>query len=1308
MNGEALQNVARFVADSYLVPATLRAVAKTAMPTDAELEKRYREFRRIYARSVLNGRVNERSTIAQTREQLHRPLLALFGFDPMQLHAREVELDPGTANLAAFGDDESLLVDAMPYALRADDRLTSGGFKGSPHRRMLRALAAGGSRFGLLLGGSAWRVIALDTANEPRYLEFDLDALAEGNAVEDFAIFATIVAPQSLLGADPLLAQLQAASDALGTEVSDKLGPATRRALERLLEGVRIDEGNAAWAPQTFVEGPALQNIYKQGVYVLYRLLFVLFGEAASPPALPVDKPLYREAYSLERLRHDVAGDLGAFAENSYGIWESVKALFRLIDRGARTKEFTVPTYNGGLFGKGRTELLDHASLNDRAFAEVLRDLTTVTVGKGKHRALNQVSFRELGVAQLGAVFEGLLDYEPHIAAQDLYETMIGSGKQKGVSYLPASALSKRPDGPPQKRTGEFYLRAWGGQRKSTGAYYTPKVIADYLVREALGPQIKETRAEDILGLTVCDPAMGSGGFLVSATEFLGEAYYQALVREGARDPDDDNADADRLAAKRAVAERCIYGVDMNPMAVELAKVSLWLTTLSYDRPLSFFDHHLRCGNSLLGAPLRDDDGQLTALRIDSVPQEALKSVDKEATDVEKKRLAATIKRNAAQRAALEKGGGLGLFTLDLSQPLAEYARRRRELTADDAIEPAATAAERNRAKERMLRALTQPPDSSFARIKELCDLWMSVWFWPFDAPADPPTTDELRAIQAAIWSNDGLAAGLQAQREIARAAAQDVRFFHWELEFPEVFESGGFHAIVGNPPWEMLNAETREFFVNLDPSFTSLSKQRAVAAMATFRQDPAIDALFRQYARRVNQVSAFARESKLFPWLSEDGGKVDTFRAFIERDFRSLRASGRCGVVLPSGFYINDTCSRLRRGLVEQGAIEAMIVNPNERFAFPIHHALKPVFLIIARGIIAPTIPTAFFTGKDDDGRWRALDLEALSSFLSAPKGKMIDLPISLIRAISPETFAIPEIRDPMDARVIEHLLKSGTRFNALSALNSSRKVNMTSESDLFRDREYLEKIGAHCDGLRWRHAKCGEFWPVVEGKHLYQLEFPVGEFRYWISVREVQNLTKFKQLAGEKSIRIAWRDVASNTNERSMIAALVPKLTFLGNTLQCIVLEPKLEAKSETIACLLNTLLFDWQVRARGSTHLTLPLVSELPVPRNLINTTLSSRDRLGSEVSVLASYDLPFDFAEHVLAGFTLLDRLQRSLEGEARSTITRDLVLAAYAERLSHPKAGYYRERADRATKLGAVPFVPATREEGMADDLGDDE
>ncbi|MFY9658731.1 MAG: N-6 DNA methylase [Methylocystis sp.] len=1313
----SIANVGRFVADVYLSYAALEELfERGALPPRDHSDLALRHVRSLWNR-VVDVTVTIRSERAASSSRLYGPILTALGYETGELRSIDVEIGHERVKTEAVRDDAgepALLVEALPFGQQPDDRYSTGPFRGSAQRKMERMLAETQVPFGIVLGGASWRLVQLDTAGEPRYLEFDLDAIVANDDVDAWRIMFALLRPSGLIGPKCLTARLIERSDEHGTSVSEALGPATRRALEIFLEAVRSDEANAAWAPATFADPDGLRAIHEEGVYTLFRLLFVLYGEAMG--LLPLERPLYREAYSIEHIRGGLT-HAEDFVESSYALWDRLQALFQLIDRGVEARDLRIPSYNGGLFGLGKTPRLAIARVNDAAMAAMLRALTTVEVKVGKNRTQDRVSFRELGVGQLGAVFESLLDYEPAIASDDLFEVPIGTGKQKLISFLPASAIGEGVRRPAHAavRLGTVYLRAWGGQRKSTGSYYTPQVIAEYLVREALAPQIPGKASSELLELSVCDPAMGSGGFLVAATKFLGDAYYETQITEGLLDPDDPLAADHRVAAWRTVAEHCIYGVDMNPMAVELAKVSLWLTTLAYDRPLSFFDHHLRCGNSLLGAPLRGHAGNLAGDRIAVIPRNALDDVDKESTVVEKTLLKRARERNTAELRALERGQ-LGLFGIDVVGPLHEYAKARAELTLDDPTQSARDAAERNHRKERMLQDLTHDPRSRFYRLKQICDLWMAAWFWPHDADVEPPSTGELRQAASDLWTQ-GQATSDRAGNllRVSSAIAKNLRFFHWELEFPEVFECGGFNAFIGNPPWETLGTENKEFFSNYDPLYRSYAKQEAVARARLLRQSATVEYAYRSYNRRQFQLAAYLRKSGCYTWYAAGNlgkGDFDLFRSFVERDYLGLRLGGQLAQVLKDSIYLNANCTEIRRRLLSDGSITRLVVNENRKQVFPIDSRIKVALLTARRGELSTIVPTAFFVGKDSEHRERGLSLRELVPVLAEPERFTIPIGLDFIKRLAPQTFSFLEIVDRKDAALLDQLSRNGIPFAQAWEPQYYAELHASSDSDLFRYADWLAAHGCVRDGWNWTHPELGEFWPLVEGRNIYQFEFPVGDFDKWVNARE--GIARLPRALDGSPVnlhpRLAWRDVARSTDERSVIAAIVPPKTFCKHKAPTVRGGTFTDSVLENMAALFNSLIFDWQARARGASGMTYTLLGQLFTPGPIEDLALVRGMRQDQEAAAFAAFDVPFELAEHACAQFSLLDRLMPPLPGEDRSTITRDLVLARYAEMLGHPFAAHYRERARAGQALGAVPFVPATRvaEEVDAGDMDDND
>jgi hypothetical protein len=295
---------------------------------------------------------------------------------------------------------------------------------------------------------------------------------------------------------------------------------------------------------------------FEQALTIVYRMLFLLFADARA--LVPLWHPIYRESYSLEGLR-----DAAERSPQAAGLWDALRAIARLAHAGCRAGDLQVTPFNGRLFAPARTPLAERRDLDDEAARRAIVALSTRPAPDGAGR--ERIAYRDLGVEQLGAVYETLLDYEPRV-------------ERGSVSLQPGS-----------------------GVRKATGTFYTPQPIADYLVRRTLGPLVRDAAPDRILRLRVVDPAMGSGAFLAAACRILADAYETALIQAGGCHAT-DIGESDRAAIRRTIAERVLYGVDLNPMAVQLARLSLWLATLAADRPLSFLDHRLQVGDSLLGA----------------------------------------------------------------------------------------------------------------------------------------------------------------------------------------------------------------------------------------------------------------------------------------------------------------------------------------------------------------------------------------------------------------------------------------------------------------------------------------------------------------------------------------------------------------------------------------------------------------------------------------------------------------------------------------------------------------------------------
>jgi len=467
---------------------------------------------------------------------------------------------------------------------------------------------------------------------------------------------------------------------------------------------------------------------------VVYRILFLLFAEARG--LVPRWHPVYRDGYTIESFRGPVE-----MLPRPPGVWEALQAIARLAHRGCRIGALHVTPFNGRLFSPVESPLADTVPLDDGAVRRALLALTTRPARGGRER----IAYSDLGVEQLGGVYESVLDLEP-----------AKSSVSPGTLDTDIRATFVRTE-----------------RRKSTGAFYTPRPLTEYLVRRALAPLVQNAAPSAILGLRILDPAMGSGAFLVAACRYLAWAYEAALVREGVFAAE-DITEPERADFRRAIAQRCLYGVDINPMAVQLGRLSLWLATLAADRPLTFLDHRLRVGNSLVGASSADI---------------------------------------ARQAPGGDPRARLAVLPLFGDESPGTAVREAIAVRSRIAMEPGDTL-EQVRAKEKALASL-RAGGALLGQWKDVCDLWCAAWFR--DRRGRLRGSVPFGALVDELFGRGGLPSHIASPMILgARDIATRERFFHWTFEFPEIFyaadgqplSSPGFDAVIGNPPWEMLRGD--------------------------------------------------------------------------------------------------------------------------------------------------------------------------------------------------------------------------------------------------------------------------------------------------------------------------------------------------------------------------------------------------------------------------------------------------------------------------------------------------------------------
>ncbi len=1006
------------------------------------------------------------------------PLLAALGFN------RIVDTHESGAGMATLleSDAARVVLLVVPFGARLDPCW----------RHAVVAARQAGAEWALLYNGCCLRLVDATHLHARRHLEFDLDAATLPTAIN--ALWLTVSA-EALRGGDAAaLRSLLSASQEHASAVCRSLRDGVLGASAQLLEAL-VERG-----PRR--RPVPISDSFEQALTIVYRLLFLLFAEARA--LVPLWHPVYRESYSVEALR--------AAAERSVhvrGMWDAVRAMSRLAHAGCRAGDLRVTPFNGRLFAPARTPLAERRNLDDeKARRAVLALSTRANAASGSRE---RISYRDLGVEQLGAVYETLLDYEPH-----------------------------------RTERGRIELRAESTLRKTTGTFYTPQQVADYLVRRTLAPLVRGRSAAEILQLRIVDPSMGSGAFLVAACRYLAEAYEAAAIAAGDFE-EKDIADADRALFRRRIAERCVYGVDVNPMAVQLARLSLWLATLAADRPLSFLDHRLMVGDSLVGAALAN-------LRL--APRRRARASQRAPTLFDDDAIAGAVRDTLPVRFSLES-------------------------TPNDTVAQV-------RAKE-AAHAAALGRNAALWRWKRIADAWCASWFGPVPPAAFGAMTDFFLHGSGALPRKT-----LDAYLAACEYAASRHAFFHWELECPEVFfddngsrrANAGFDAVVGNPPWNIVHA---------------------------------VDAA----------LLRFARHSGVYHVRGD--GHANRYQLFVERAVALTKAGGRIGLVLPWGFAADQGSGALRTFVLHRTAVEALVAIDNHRGVFPIHRSVRFVLVNATAGGSTEAVDCTF--GVEDPAALESIGEETPES------PKTIRLSSAALERLSGPAMAIPYAKTPVDLAIAERAASLFQPLGSAAGWRASfgRELNATEDRALFQPG--------------------GRGWPVVEGKHLAPFRIDATATRYSVAPADARRALGPRRC---EMPRLAYRDVAGATNRVTLIAAMLPPRCVSTHTVFC--LQTPLAPRDQQFLCgLFNSLVVNFLVRMRVTTHVTTAIVERLPIPAwhdapaaareiaalaRLMRRTTHREGLARLNALVARLYQLTDDEFRRVLETFPLIERAERA--------------------------------------------------------------
>jgi hypothetical protein len=1033
----------------------------------------------------------------------------------------------------------------------------------------------------LLSNGSELRVIRRDPGlgGEASYLAVDLAGLADLGDDHEWRVLWALFRPEAFTPdstGESLWDRVETASVDAATSVSENLSGGVRTAITAIANGALAD-----WRRRG-QPTPTPRDLFADALKIAYRLLFVAYAEDRG--LLPVGTPAYDHGYSLRALRRQILDPGAPWEPDSGYLWNTLRAQWGLLRDGADAGELQITGFNGGLFDPDKCPLLDDPELTigDTFVRDVIDALSytepMTSINRRDTVGRRPVNYRELGVEQLGSIYEGLLSFEPQIADTPKVLARVGRGQSAIVQVLSTDRLPEKAEALEQYEAGSFYLFEATGQRKGSGSYYTARPLAHFVVGETLRPLVENATPEQILNLRICDPAMGSGAFLVPAVHRLTEAYGEALARAGEA-LDHKLDDTERAAYRRLIVERCIYGVDLNPMAVELAKVSLWLATMAAGKPLSFLDAHLRCGDAVIGASLESWEG---------VPVPAQGG------------------RKAEAAASTDNELQPSLF--DLPAPdLASVIRVRRRLAtapSDDRLDI--------RDKEQTFARLIRGDD--FRRLQALGDWWVAPFF-----ENEPLKRNSAQWLSGRFDIEHGneLAPHLSG---IPGRIRDRIRPLHWEVEFPEVFfdakgkrrADAGFDAMIGNPPWEGITFKAAEFYGRFDPSYSLLKKKdEKLERQAELEELPDVAAARPQVDAHLAGVKRFIGSSGTYRMLYSHGTTFNYYRTFLERELTLLAPGGRVGLLIDSGVVSDAATAEHRRALLEQCTVEQFVLCDNVNGIFPIHRSEQFLLLVAKAGGATDPLP---FTSE----------VSRLEHLLDLDR-RTLPIPRATIEALSPETVAIPDTRDPELLDLLTIIYTDRPYF-----LDKMEVGNW--KIDWGRE--------LHLDDDKHLFASDGTGMPLLEGKSIHQYVYDYAGWKYCLigdigekalvnrarkraRKKDVKGLVRQK---GEKNLltslprngvlelpvdhyRPCFRGVARSGDERTLIAAIAPPGIALSHGLHYFYrstwdplkdgYRTALDVESMVyVVALMNSLVWDFIVRRKVSANVTKSVMATMPV--------------------------------------------------------------------------------------------------------------
>ncbi len=1119
-------------------------------------------------------------------------------------------------NITTDGSINTLDKCSLDYRAKGNMR------KKSAHATMLEYLNATENVYGIISNGQILRIIRNSgQLVKLTYIEFDLRRMLEEDKYTEFCLMFRLLHASRFRtsGDEPcVMERWFNMSIESGNRIRNGLSRAVQTTMETIGNAVLTSKGESNDAlRRAFADGTMdAAKLNKELIHFIYRLLFLfIIEERGLVYQIPdsVDAPdykqqcqwqdIYKKYYAASRLRR--LSELSYLKQRQYSdLWQGLMDTFHLFEPDTFGEKLGIKPLGGVLFGTETLHWLKQCQVSNRDLLAAFAALNEFTDERQQRVKIN---YSSLDVEEFGSVYEGILEMRPFV--------------QPGVA------------------ASDWQFGFVGGlDRQSTSSYYTRPDLVQNLIKTTLEPVIKEKMAncatteekiKALLNMKVCDAASGSGHIVLAMARTI--AWYVCTLRTG----EDNPASLDYRQALREVISRCVYAVDYNPDAVELCKVVLWIEGYCAGKPLSFLDHHIRCGNSVLGV----SDLQML---IDGVPDKALTAEDKDTLKALKKLNQEAVKAvngNTGNEPTFGFENPFGIEEMSIAQiGLADKIRFINHLP-EETLE------------QEIVKQLRWQELMASARVdclRRACDIYAYAFYHTvkadelykdkggtdkeLDLEAEVPYTKTvMRALQE-IEAMECLEKGkplptyyrqlLADFKTEVKRMAEEQRFFHWCVEFPEVFAANkGFDVMCGNPPWDKIKVEDKKWFeshgrADIVNAGTASQRKKAIADLPS--TDPI---LYKEYAQALADAEALSRFVRLAGRFDLTAtGDIDLYPMFAELCLSFSKEAW--GLVIPTGIAVNDSNKAFFSKLIDENRLVSLYDFENREKLFDIDSTNHFCLLTIGKEQNTPrTVKGGFFLTRLDH--------------LLDPR-RIYTLQTSDFARLNPNTKTCPVFRTSRDAKLTAKIYRNSTiLYNEITGENPwnikfGSMIHMSNDSYLFRTYAQLTAQGATLNGNTFTTVDGETYIPLYEGKMIWHYNHHFGSWPtegerpnsinmpsedelanpdscimpwYWVPLSVVNDrLVKYDRDGNvvwkwTHNWMLCFRDISKSTNERTLIATIVPKQGFNNKT--PIIFEES-GILDGTIMCgILSSIVFDYVTRQKvGGKSMNFFYVKQFPV--------------------------------------------------------------------------------------------------------------